>query len=357
MNTKKTYKILTLLLLMQWAFIQIIAQYPNFIETYYSKGLYLYVSRFLRITLGWIPFSMGDILYIFLIVLILVSIFKFFKERKLNLKNTIFKIAGIISIVFFFFHFNWGLNYFRVPLYKTLNIKNKNYTNDELINFTKKLIYKTNETQTSITKNDTLIVKNPLSKKEINADSHLAYEQLQLKYPQFAYKNPKVKYSIFSTPLTFMGFAGYLNPITNEAQVNSLIPKNNYAATVCHEIAHQVGIASESEANFVGFLASINSKDPYFNYSGYLMALRYCISEVYRKDPKQFEALKKMINKGILKDMQQSQDFWESYNNWTEIYFKTFYDNYLKANKQQDGIQGYSKMVTLLINYYKTEKL
>ncbi len=52
-----------------------------------------------------------------------------------------------------------------------------------------------------------------------------------------------------------MGFAGYLNPITNEAQVNALIPKNNYPATICHEIAHQVGIASESEANFVGYLA------------------------------------------------------------------------------------------------------
>jgi len=357
MDTKKTYKILTLLLLMQWAFIQIIAQYPDFIENYYSNGFYLYISRFLRYSLGWIPFSIGDVLYIIIIILILVSAFKFFKERKFNLKNTFFKIAGIISIVFFFFHFNWGLNYFRVPLFKTLNIENKNYTNEELSDFTKKLISKSNEIHILITKNDTLIVENPFSKKEINENSHWAYEQLIVKYPQFSYKNPKVKHSIFSTPLTYMGFAGYLNPITNEAQVNSLIPKNNYAATVCHEIAHQVGIASESEANFVGYLASINSKDPYFNYSGYLMALRYCISEVYRKDPARFEELKLLINKGILKDMKQSQEFWESYNNWTEIYFKTFYDNYLKANKQQDGIEGYSKMVTLLINYYKTKEL
>ncbi|MEX1383744.1 DUF3810 domain-containing protein, partial [Lutibacter sp.] len=180
------------------------------------------------------------------------------------------------------------------------------------------------------------------------------YSQLEKIYPQFKYASPKVKHSLFSVPLTYMGFGGYLNPITNEAQVNSLIPKNNYAATVCHEAAHQIGIASESEANFVGYLASTNSNDPFFKYSGYLMAMRYCISEVYRKDPASFEALKPLINKGILKDMQQSQKFWESYQNWSEKYFKTFYDNYLKANKQADGIKGYSKMVVLLINYHKS---
>ena len=55
--------------------------------------------------------------------------------------------------------------------------------------------------------------------------------------------------------------------------------------------------------------------------------------------------------------MQQSKEFWESYQNWTEIYFKTFYDNFLKANKQADGIDGYSKMVVLLINYYQKHNL
>jgi len=44
---------------------------------------------------------------------------------------------------------------------------------------------------------------------------------------------------------------------------------------VCHELAHQVGIASESEANFMGYLATTNSDNVYFNYSGYLMAVRF----------------------------------------------------------------------------------
>ena len=357
MERKKAYKILTIILIMQWAFIQIIAQNSSIIEKYYSNGLYSYVSKFLRIIFGWLPFSIGDIFYIILVISIVKGIYNILKRKAFNLKNTLFKTGAIISVLFFFFHFNWALNYFRQPISKTLNFEKTEYTSNELITFTKALILKTNQVHYSITKNDTIIVKNTLNKHQIKAISPLAYEQLALKHAEFKFKNPSIKHSIFSLPLTFMGFAGYINPITNEAQVNSLIPKNNYPATVCHEIAHQVGIASESEANFVGYLAATHSNDLYYNYSGYLAALRYCLADIYRADPEQFEILLTDINKGIVKDMQRSQDFWKSYQNWTEKYFKIFYDSFLKANKQKDGIKGYNKMVSLLINYYKLESL
>jgi hypothetical protein len=357
MEQKKIYKIFTLLLIMQWAFVQIIANYPSIVEKYYSNGLYGYISKFLRIIFGWLPISMGDILYTIIGIIIIKGTYATFKTRKIDFKNTLFKIGALVSILYFFFHFNWGLNYFRKPIFKLLNFEKTTYVSDELVDFTKALILKTNQVQISITKNDTIVVENPLNKVQIKEISPLAYKQLQLKYPQFKFEQPSIKHSLFSIPLTYMGFAGYLNPITNEAQVNSLIPKNNYPATVCHEIAHQVGIASESEANFVGYLAAIYSKDAYYNYAGYLTALRYCLFDIYRTDPEQFELLKKGVNKGILKDIQQNQDFWKSYQNWSEKYFKSFYDSFLKVNKQKDGIKGYNKMVALLISYYKTEKL
>jgi hypothetical protein len=357
MNKKKTYKILTLLLLMQWAFIQIIAQYPTFIERYYSKGLYMYVSQLLRGILGWVPFSVGDLLYTFLGLLIIKGIYKIIKEKHINVKDTFFKGGAIVSILFFLFHFNWGLNYFRTPLFKSLNLEKTTYTINELIEFTNKIIIKTNNSQLLITKNDTLVVNNNLNKKQLKKLSTNAYQQLAIEYPQFKLKNTSLKHSLYSVPLSYMGFAGYLNPFTNEAQVNKLIPTNNYPATICHEIAHQVGIASESEANFVGYLASIHSQDVYYNYSGYLLALRYCLSEIYKTNPTEYEQLLPTIHKGVLKDMQQSQDFWQSYQNWSEQYFKLFYDYFLKANKQADGIQSYNKMVSLLINYYKIKSI
>ncbi len=357
MDNKKTYKILTILLVMQWAFLRIIAQYPAIIEKYYTLGLYVYISKFLSLLFGWIPFSVGDILYALLAVVVIINIYKTIKGKKLHFKNTLFKIGGFVSIFFFIFHLNWGLNYFRQPVHKTLNFENERYTANELVDFTEKLILKINQVHLTITKNDTLVVENGLKKQEIKEISYNVYKQFQKKYPQFYHENLKAKYSLFSVPLTYMGFAGYLNPFTNEAQVNFLIPKNTYPMVICHELAHQVGIAPESEANFVGYLAATNSDDVYFNYSGYLMAIRFCLFEIYQKDPKKFEVLKIELNKGILKDIQQSEDFWKSYQNWSEKYFKTFYDSFLKANKQKDGIKSYNKVVLLLVNYHKTREL
>lgn len=357
MNSKKTYKILTLLLVMQWAFLRIIVQYPEKIEKYYSNGLYIYISKFLNLLFGWIPFSVGDILYAILAIVILKNIFTTIKNKEINFKNTLFKIGGFISVLFFLFHLNWGLNYFRQPVYKTLNFEREKYTTNELIGFTKKLIAKINLVHLSITKNDTIVVQNTLAKNQIKDISYTVYKNFQQNYPQYTHDNLKAKHSLFSLPLTYMGFAGYLNPITNEAQINSLIPKNTYPMIVCHELAHQVGIASESEANFIGYLASTNADDIYYNYSGYLMALRFCLYEIYQNDPATFELLKIELNTGILKDIQQSEAFWESYQNWSEQYFKTFYDTFLKANKQLDGMKSYNKVVVLLINYHKSMEL
>lgn len=357
MNNKKTYKILTILLVMQWAFLRIIAQYPAAIEKYYSNGFYIYISKILNLFFGWIPFSVGDILYAILVIVILKNIFTTIKNKKINLKNTLFKIGGYISILFFVFHLNWGLNYFRQPVYKTLNFEIEKYSTNELFDFTENLIVKINDVHFSITKNDSITIENALDKEQIKEVSYDVYEQFQEKYPQYSHKNLKVKHSLFSLPLTYMGFAGYLNPLTNEAQVNSLIPKNTYPMIVCHELAHQVGVASESEANFIGYLATTNSNDDYFKYSGYLMALRFCLYEIFQKDPEKFESLKIKLNEGILKDIRQSEVFWKSYQNWSEIYFKTFYDTFLKANKQIDGIKSYNKVVFLLINYHKTKGL
>ncbi len=357
MNNKKAYKILTILLVMQWAFLRIIAQYPAAIEKYYSNGLYIYISKFLNFLFGWIPFSVGDILYAILVIVIIKNIFIAIKNKKIHLKNTLFKIGGYISILFFVFHLNWGLNYFRQPVYKTLNFEIKKYSTNELVDFTENLIVKINQVHLSATKNDSIAVENTLDKYQIKKVSYHVYEQFQEKYPQYSHENLKAKNSLFSIPLTYMGFAGYLNPLTNEAQVNYLIPKNTYPMIVCHELAHQVGVASESEANFIGYLATTNSDDVYFKYSGYLMALRFCLYEIFQNDPEKFETLKVKLNEGILKDIRQSEAFWESYQNWSEIYFKIFYDTFLKANKQIDGIKSYNKVVVLLINYHKTKGL
>lgn len=347
--------ILPLFLLIQILVLQIIPFFPELVERFYSNGLYIFISKILRITLGKIPFSAGDVIYGILILYLLKWVWQTRKTWKLEWKDNLLTALNVLSVFYFFFHFLWAMNYYREPLFEKMKIK-KEYTDADLLLFTKKLIAKTNEIQHQITKNDSLKVIFPYSQEQVFEMNLNGYKTLADEYAFFKYTHPSIKKSLFSLPLTYMGFGGYLNPFTNEAHVNDLMPMYNFPTTVCHEMAHQMGFASESECNFIGFLASVKNKDLYFQYSGYSFALRYCMGNWRIRNEKVFEQLKKTVHPGILENYKESDNFWKQYDTFIDKGFHFFYDNFLKMNQQKDGMEGYSKFVNLMVNYYKDKE-
>jgi hypothetical protein len=95
----------------------------------------------------------------------------------------------------------------------------------------------------------------------------------------------------------------------------------------------------------------------YFQYAAYTTALNYCLENVFIKDETKFKSFKPIINKGILKNYKESKLFWEQYDTFIDKGFHAFYDQFLKANQQQDGLESYSKFVDLLINYYREKPI
>lgn len=344
--------ILAFSIVLQIILLKIIARFPDVVEQLYSNGLYVYISKLMRYAFGWVPFSVGDILYTLATVYTLRWLFV---NRKRIIKDTkawILDVLSAVSIGYFAFHLLWAFNYYRLPLHKALNIE-KDYTTEALIATTERLISTVNTVHIAITNNDTIKVDMPYSKTELLQKVPKGYDKLSKKFPHLAYQPKSVKRSIYSLPLTYMGFSGYLNPFTNEAQIDGLIPTFKYPTTASHEVAHQLGYAAENEANFIGSMAAMHHDDIYFKYSGYAFALRHCLHEIYRRDPKQYETLVTKVNKGILKNYQEVRDFWDSYQNPTEPLFKSTYDTFLKANNQIDGMESYSYVVALLVNYFE----
>ena len=95
----------------------------------------------------------------------------------------------------------------------------------------------------------------------------------------------------------------------------------------------------------------------YFKYSGYSYALHYCLFNWEVRNPKIYEQLIQSINPGVLKNYQESQDFWDSHRTFIDTGFKIFYDHFLKLNQQKDGLESYSKFVDLMVNYYERRAL
>ncbi|REE24824.1 uncharacterized protein DUF3810 [Winogradskyella pacifica] len=330
--------------------------YPEFVEQFYSNGLYVFISKLMRYTFGWIPFSAGDIFYtlagIYLIRWLIVNRTRIIKDTV----NWLLDIGATLSVAYFAFHMLWAFNYYRQPLYKSLNLE-ADYTTEQLVSFTEQLIQKSNALQFQLTKNDTLKVEIPYTKSEILTKVTDGYQTLSEVYPHLEYHPKSIKKSIYSLPLTYMGFSGYLNPFTNEAQVNGLISTYKFPTTACHEAAHQLGYAAENEANFIGSLAAIHNDDVYFKYSGYTFALRYCLGELFKRDPELYDTVILTVNTGILKNYQDVREFWDAYENPIEPIFEKTFDNFLKANNQSAGMKSYSYVVALLVNYYENQPL
>ena len=343
---------LVIFLGIQILFISIVKNYPEFVEQFYSNGLYVFLSKIMRYVFGWLPFSVGDLLYtlagIYIIRWLIITRKRIVKDTL----NYILDIGAALSIAYFTFHILWAFNYYRQPLYKSLNIESE-YTTEQLLSFTEKLILKSNTVHDRLTTNDSLKIEFPFTKREVFNKVENGFKKLAKSYPHLEYHPKSIKKSLYSIPLTYMGFSGYLNPFTNEAQVDGLIPTYKFPITTCHEVAHQLGYAAENEANFIGSLAAMRNDDLYFQYSGYTFALRYCLEELFRRDPEIYKRIIPTIHQGIFENYKEVQIFWLAYKNPLEPIFEKTFDSFLKANNQSDGMKSYNYVVALLVNYHK----
>ena len=356
MIKNKRHFVLAILLPVQMLLMKLAESNPAFIERFYSNGMYPYISSFLRFLFGWIPFSVGDLLLAFGLFIFIRFLIRLLKTRCTNLVPKIIHFTAVLSVIYFCFYLFWGFNYYREPLAKNLKYDQKKYTTAQLQKATEHIIKKLNYYQLEITKNDTLKVENPYLQEEMYTMAVSGYAQLSKEYPQLKYEFPSVKSSLMSVLQSYNGTSGYFNPFTGEAQVNDKNPTTSYPTTTCHEMAHQIGFAAENEANFVGFLAANYNEDLYFKYASYRMAFGYCITEMKKRDSHVSKELWKTVNKGIAKDFNASYQFWQAYKNPFEPILKKGYNAYLKANKQDKGVQSYNYVVDLLLSYFESSK-
>lgn len=259
-------------------------------------------------------------------------------------------------MAYFSFHILWGFNYYREPLAKTLNLSDK-HSEQDLVDFVDRLVVKTNEAQFQITGDSTKMVDIPYNKKEIFKITIDGYRSLEKQLPLFSYERPSIKKSLFSTALTYMGYGGYLNPFTNEAQANGLLPNFRFPIISGHEIGHQLGYSAENETNFIGYLVTVKNEDPYFKYAAYAYALSYCLNDLANRDRIYFNNAYNKLNPGVIKNYKEVSDFWKAHENPMEPVFKSIFNTFLKANNQTKGIKSYNAVVSLLVNYYQDNPL
>ena len=346
---------LALSLLPQVLLVKLLGTQPQWIETYYSEGIYPYISQFSRLLFGWIPFSMGDVFYTLLAFAALRYLYFHGKNLWKRPRKFLLDVSCVLSVAYFIFHVLWGMNYYRFPINEKMNFEVE-YNQEDLVNFTFKVIETTNRLHSQLEKDSTKAIQLPYTVQEIYDKTLESYESTAKIFPDLAYKRPSLKSSLYSLPLTYMGYGGYINPFTNEAQVNKMVPVVRLPSISGHEVGHQVGYSSESDTNFIGLLVTSANPDPYFQYAAQSHGLAYCLSDLRKWDQEAFEVAYSKLRPGVKENYAELNRFWRSYENPTEPIFKSMFNAFLKANSQERGIKSYNAVVGLLVGFDKKLK-
>ncbi|MBS0027474.1 DUF3810 domain-containing protein [Chitinophaga sp. 22321] len=330
--------------------------WSNRFSDFYFHRWYKWSSLAFRQVTGIVPFSIGDVIYTAWIVGGIFYLLKLcYKVVRLSWEEAGLQLLRGIQFllsVYLAFIVLWGHNYERNSLtidtglvtgtYNTRQLYQLSDTLRQLVNLEKA---NTGDT-TGVMKTDTAAI--PVFKRAVTA-----YEAAAKNWPALEYKAPCIKKALFGHWLNYIGITGYLNPFTNEAQVNTTTPPVLQPFITCHEIAHQLGYAPEEEANFVGYLAATSIPDSHFRYAAHFDMFMYSVRQLGYRDTTLAKNIWNRTVPGVKADYKAIIDFYEPYTGKVDEYSTLLYDRYLKANKQNKGIRSYSEVTTWLIAYFK----
>ena len=333
--------------------IFIFGLFPALVQKYYSTGVYPYISSSLRFISAIFPFAIGDIVYAILIGFVLYKIIRFIKKRKtLKREHRIVvpvQILNFFLILYIIFKLVWGLNYSRPSISEELGIGNEKYTVKELVLLGDYFVKKTNDLKFKQTKASAYSIK------DLETNSAKAYTLMEKKNPLFSYPNPCLKSVLIPWMVSKVGIEGYYAPLSGEANMNMNLPEFVKPYVSCHEIAHQLGIAYEDEANLLGYLTASNSPDVNYKYSANYEMLRYILFEIRMKSPEDYKRLHDTLSLSVLADFKTEKEFWRKYNGEMFAYMDAAFDRFLKLNNQKKGIDSYQDIVIWLWNIHKDE--
>lgn len=313
---------------------------------------------------GALPFSLGELMIMIALLggISLIAVYIILMIRKKGRRR---KISAVCSLIVL-----WIVTF--VMLTETLNcfimyrcssfasvygIGEEKFTADELYSLAMIITEKCNEAEALIERDEN---GDMLITCDVYAESKAAMLNISSEYPTLSGYYPDPKGILCSDVMTRFDLLGIYFPFSLEANYNKDMYNSELPETICHEFAHLKGWIKEDEANFISYLACIESGSPELVYSGYMSALSYLRSKVYREASLSDEdkaALFSAANDNVVHDLvEKGRIFREAKETKLGTAMSVVSDKAmetsLRLNGVSDGVKSYGRFVDLLLNYY-----
>lgn len=330
--------------------------FPDFSD-FYNRYIGAFFRALFAAISGIAPFSVAETLVMLLPVILIIIIVKFVKTARGTLKDMLRAFICTFSVLTIFlssFSLLFAAGYRGSSLDQKLSLDRQKVSSQDLYDTAIYLHEQMEQCFPEITFLSSGHSDMPYSFFEMNDLLQEAYKKAAKKYTFLSNFKSNVKPIILSEPLTYTHISGIYTYFTGEANVNTNFPDYTLPYTAAHELAHQRGIAREDEANFMAFLACIESDDPYIRYSGYMSVYEYVLSALYKADKKLYNSAINSCSTFLYNEMLAYNRFFDKYeNNVAATVSGSVNNGFLQSQGQSAGVRSYGMVVDLAVAYYK----
>lgn len=305
---------------------------------YYIDHIFLPLQRGRNDIFNKVPLSIGDILYLLLFLLLLLIFIRLvyfaftYKRNKPDLWTELLRFLTLPLVIYLAFLIFWGGNYSRKGLTQDWNFEKIPWETKNLVELNQFLIHNLNELE-----KDSTAINYPNLKELNKISNNLYHENFGNKIPKL-----KVKPTSLGYMLSYFGIHGYYNPLTGEAQYNKFILPFMYPFVISHEMAHQLGIAREDDANLMAYIIGVESNNKAYQYSAYFNLFLYSNGNLEEKDKETAEKLYETLNPKTKQDIEDLHEMYKKYRSVFRGLSNSMYDEYLILHGQEKGIDSYN---------------
>lgn len=330
------------------ALVFALVRFPaSFVERFYSNGIYPFFQSALTPVTNLFPFAVVDVLYIALGVALpawwITRIVRAKRGRRFaTAASLFFHTLVIAAAIFISFQLLWGFNYERRPLVSKLDYDEQRLSPESLRELTRQTIERLNAEYAGARGEETEW------RKQLHDSFNETVKQLGNRRG-IAAAIPKT--SLLNFYLAAAGIEGFVNPFGHEVILNREALPFEKPFLLAHEWSHLAGFADESEANFVGLLACLQSDAAALRYSGLLALYQYLPSRAAdeAKPATSPDPMPRLLPE-IVADLRAISEREARHRSETVSRAQwAMYDRFLKASGVEAGVASYSQLVRLVL--------
>lgn len=303
-----------------------------------------------------LPFSVAELLYVLAAVTAVVLLVRMarYLVRSKRKGRAAYRCAlfvlDLLLTVYAAFSLLWGVNYCADDFCDLSGLSPEPVAYEDLLRVTRRFANRLTLASKEVARDENGLFA--AGREDILAYADTVYDCLYDEFPFLDLPDHKPKGIFCSKVMSAMNFTGFYFPFTGESNVNTDSPAMLLASTCAHELAHQRGIASEQQCNFLAVLACTRCDDANYNYAGWLLGYIHLSNALYRADRDAWQEVRSRLPEEVLADLRANSAYWSRYKGLTATVTQSLNDKMIKTYGDALGTQSYGAVVDLLVNYY-----